>query len=231
MEISPLILIAGGLAAMFFGYFFGLFEGRGQGYKKGRAEVAEEQKKEVIERFASSPPAADPEPQPEDPGLLRVKEDAGRLLVDLDGVQVGAENISPEQRRRLIEVVTRMRPWIDARAAAPASAAVAAPPPPQPAAVAPGSLSPIVAAAAAQGDQPPASLSMVGQIDGILQKNIAGTPLAGRGIKLQDAPGGGVIVIVGLQRFASIGDVSDPEILAALRSAVAQWEKKYTPGG
>jgi hypothetical protein len=71
---------------------------------------------------------------------------------------------------------------------------------------------------------------MVGQINEILQKNIAETPLAERGVRLQDAPGGGVIVIAGLQRFASIGDVSDPEVQAALRTAIAMWEKKYTPG-
>ena len=230
MEISPLILVVGGLAAMFFGYFFGLFEGRGQGYKRGRAEAAQEQKKEVIERLASAPPATVPVPQPEEPGLLRLKEEAGNLQLHLDGVQLNAERISPEQRKRLIEVVTRMRPWIDGRISAPAAPVTpAVTPPPQPAPLPPGTISPIVAAAA-QGEVPSAPRSMVGQIDDILQQNIAGTPLAARGIKLLDAPGGGAIVMVGVQRFAGIGDVSDPEVQAALRAAVARWEKKYTPG-
>jgi len=223
-------MIAGGLAAMFFGYFFGLFEGRGQGQKKGRAEAAEQFNKELLERPAPPPPAAVPVPQPEDLGLLRLKEDAGILLLDLDGMRLPAEGISLEQRKRLIEVVTRMRPWIDGRVAAPAaSASPAASPPLQPAVPPAAPVSPVVVAAA-QGDEPSASGSMVGQIDEILQKNIAGTPLADRGIRLQDAPGGGVIVLVGLQRFASIGDVSDPEAQAALRTAIAIWEKKYTPG-
>lgn len=231
MEISPLVLIAGGLAAMFFGYFFGLFEGRGQGHKKGRAEAAEQYKKEMLERPIPPPPA--PAPQPEDPGLLRIKEDAGIMLLDLAGVRLPAEGISPEQRKRLIEVVTRMRPWIDGRPAVPSASVSPATPAvtasPQAAASPVGPVVPAVAAAV-QGEEPAAARSMVGQINEILQKNIAETPLAERGVRLQDAPGGGVIVIAGLQRFASIGDVSDPEVQAALRTAIAMWEKKYTPG-
>jgi hypothetical protein len=71
---------------------------------------------------------------------------------------------------------------------------------------------------------------MVGQIDDILQKNIAGTPLASRGVKLMDAPGGGVTVFIGMDRYSSVGEVTDPEVQAALRAAIAAWEKKYTPG-
>lgn len=230
MEISPLILIAGGLGAMFFGYFFGLVEGRGQGRKKGRAEAAEQYKIEMLERPAPPPPPAPQTPLPEDPGLLRIKEEAGMLRLDLDGVPLPLEGIAPEKRKRLIEVVTRLRPWIDGRPAAPAaSASGAATPQPQPSAPPAEPVSPAVVAAA-QGEEPAAPRSMVGQINDILQKNIAGTPLADRGLRLQDAPGGGVIVIAGLQRFASIGDVSDPEVQAALRAAIAMWEKKYTPG-
>jgi hypothetical protein len=71
---------------------------------------------------------------------------------------------------------------------------------------------------------------MVAQIDEILQKNIAGTSLANRGIRLMDAPGGGVTVFLGLDRYSSVGDVTDPEAQAAIRAAIAVWEKKYTPG-
>ncbi len=71
---------------------------------------------------------------------------------------------------------------------------------------------------------------MLGQISEILEQMIEGTPLADRGIKLLEEPGGGVTVVVGGDRYASIGEVTDPEILAALRTAIARWEKKYTPG-
>jgi hypothetical protein len=66
----------------------------------------------------------------------------------------------------------------------------------------------------------------VAQIDEILQERLAGTPLAVRGIRLQEAPDGGVIVLVGLQRFEGIDAVPDSEIKAAIRQAVAEWEKQ-----
>ena len=48
--------------------------------------------------------------------------------------------------------------------------------------------------------------------------------------KLLEDPRGGVTVVVGEERYASIGEVTDPQIQAALRAAIARWEKKYTPG-
>jgi hypothetical protein len=236
MEINLYILLAGGLAIMFFGYFFGLFEGRGQGYKKGKAEAVEKEKEELLE--GATPPGPAPIAlEPEDPGVLRLKEQDGRLRLDLDGNLVDAETISPAQRKRLIEVLSRMRPWIEARtaAASPASTAAparTAPPQPRPApAPTPRSPEPVPpAVVATPNDEPSSARTMVGQINDILQKSIAGTSLASRGIKLQEAPGGGVVVIVGLERYGGVADVPDPEVQAALRAAIAIWERKYTPG-
>jgi hypothetical protein len=39
-----------------------------------------------------------------------------------------------------------------------------------------------------------------------------------------------VIVQIGSQKFAGVGEVTDPEVQSALRAAIAAWEKKYTPG-
>jgi hypothetical protein len=66
----------------------------------------------------------------------------------------------------------------------------------------------------------------VAQIDQILQDRLVETPLAGRGIQLQESPEGGVIVWVGLQRFEGIDAVPDPEVKTAIRQAVEAWEKK-----
>ena len=71
---------------------------------------------------------------------------------------------------------------------------------------------------------------MVGQIDAILQNNLVGTPLAGRGIHLVESAQGGAMVVVGMNRYAGIGDVPDPEVQAAIRAAITEWENKYTPG-
>lgn len=227
MQINPLILFGGGLAVMFFGYFFGLVEGRGQGYKKRKAEEAETEKKEILERATPVPQPSAP-PVADDPGLLRVKEEDGRLRVDLDGQPVRAEMISTVQRRRLIELVTRMRPWLEGRSPAAASAAPAPAPRSAPFPPAPETAVP---AASVSADEPSAGpRSMVGQIDEILQKSIAGTPLANQGIKILEGAAGGVVVMVGMQRYSAVSEVPDPEVQAALRAAIAAWEKKYTPG-
>ena len=47
---------------------------------------------------------------------------------------------------------------------------------------------------------------------------------------LQESIQGGVEVYVGLNKFDAVDDVPDQEIKAAIRSAIAEWEKKYTPG-
>lgn len=233
MQINPLILIGGGLAVMFFGYFFGLFEGRGQGRKRALAEFAQKEKEAIIEQPAPPAPAA--ASTPDDPGLLRLKDEQGLLRLELDGSAVEAAVMSIQQRRRLIEVVTRMRPWLEppqpAKAAsAPASMTPPVSPQPQPAApVQPAPLPP--APVPARSDEPAsAPSSMIAQIDDILQKKIAGTTLAERGIRIMDAPGGGVVVLVGRQRYPAVSDVPDAEVQAALRAAIATWEQKYTPG-
>jgi hypothetical protein len=39
-----------------------------------------------------------------------------------------------------------------------------------------------------------------------------------------------VTVTVGANTYASIDDVADAEVKSAIRAAVAEWEKKSTPG-
>lgn len=71
---------------------------------------------------------------------------------------------------------------------------------------------------------------MVAQIDEILQQRIVNTPLELIGLRLEETPGGGVTVVVGSKRYAGVGEVPDPEVQNALRTAIAIWEKKFTPG-
>jgi hypothetical protein len=74
------------------------------------------------------------------------------------------------------------------------------------------------------------SLSIVQQIDMVLQERLLNSPLTGRGIRLQESIQGGVEVYVGLQKFHAVDDVPDEEIKTAIRASIAEWEKKYTPG-
>ena len=66
--------------------------------------------------------------------------------------------------------------------------------------------------------------SIVNQIDDILQKNIAGTPLAQREVRMIESPTKGVLVKVGPLYFDEVDTVTDPEVKAAVQAAVAEWE-------
>ena len=66
---------------------------------------------------------------------------------------------------------------------------------------------------------------MVEEIDEIMQNMIKGTPLENRGVRIaQDRLG--IVVWIGLDHFEGIDAVKDPEIQAALRKAVSEWESR-----
>ena len=237
--------IIGWIAAIIFVYIFGLYEGRGQGYKKRKAEEQQEKKDQP------SPAPAKPEViTMDDPGILRVKNENGSFALDLDGRRVNPITLSPDQRKRLIDMLNIMRPWLEGRPAAtvtpqPATlderldALGTSSPPSQPPSLPRVSLpsQPIasppapVSSTIAKEDRPVApGNSIVSQIDTVLQSRLEGSPLQERGIFLTQSPEGGVMVYVGLTRYSGIDEVPDPEILAAIRAAISEWEDKYTPG-
>jgi hypothetical protein len=234
--------IVGWIAGLVFVYIFGLYEGRGQGYKKRKAEEANE-KKDV----------AEPRPvtvKVDDPGLLRIRNENGGLTLDLDGTRLEPSALTAEQRKRLIEMVTMMRPWLEgkpataptlvtappsqprpAAAASQSAASAPLPPVPQPTSAKKSETPTAPAATIANDDRPAAPAgSIVNQIDAILQAHLVGTPLAERGVFLTQSPEGGVIVYVGLSKYVGVEDVPDEEVKAAIRAAIKEWENKYTPG-
>jgi len=225
--------ILGWIAGLVFVYIFGLFEGRGQG-RKQRMEEEEQEKKE----HPAPPPV-----KVDDPGLLRIKNESGTMTLDLDGQRVNPTSLTPDQRKRLIEMLNIMRPWLEGK---PASVPVPTGPPPAKPTPAPAPITATPPQPAAQptpskpvkssgnkgkddeAEAPPTSI--VGQINLVLQKNIANTPLASRGVTLMESLSGGVNVYVGIQRYELIDDVPDEEIRAAIRAAISEWEDTATPG-
>ncbi len=153
-----------------------------------------------------------------------------------------------EQRKRLIEMLNLMRPWLEGR---PVTAPAPTPPPvaqPKPV-TAPRPGIPVLSTPPASQPSSPAQPiapktgmiapedrpvapagSIVSQIDSILQTRLVGTPLEERGVFLAQSSEGGVIVYVGLTKYMSVDDVPDPQIKAAIRAAISEWENKYTPG-
>lgn len=185
----------------------------------------------------------------DDPGLMRIKNENGLLTLDLDGVRVNPSALSTEQRKRLIEMLNAMRPWLEGKPAS--TPAPMTPPQPTPVPVADtrqGTATPIAfplprpvtqpqpstpkpsPSTRKKEDEPEAApTSIVGQINAILQARIVNTPLMSRGVTLMESITGGVNVYVGIQRYEAIDDVPDDEIKAAIRAAIAEWEDKYTP--
>jgi len=233
-SFSPLIAIVIFMVFMFFGYGFGLFEGRNQGYKKRKEE-------ERGERPAQeSLPAGSPVIQaPPSPSLLRLSQnDSGNLRLEMDNQPINTASMTSDQRRRLIELLTVIRPWLEGKPAAPPAARPLSRPTPAPPAAkmpVPQTTSrpapPPVPLKTDKDEEESAALqSMVVQIDSILQSHMAGTPLEEKGVRLQESLHGGVLVWVGLDKFEAIDEVPDDEIKQAIRAAIAEWEKKYTPG-
>jgi len=238
------------IAGLIFVYIFGLYEGRNQGYKKRKAEEVQEKK----DQPAAPAPVAETITV-DDPGLLRIKNESGSFALDLDGTRVNPLSLSPDQRRRLVDMLNIMRPWLEGRSAsAPAPAPAPSQPtsiserletfagtptqnepaPVQPARPASQPIPPLTSprpSTIAKEDRPftPAN-SIVGQIDSVLQARLEGTSLGERGIFLTQSPEGGVIVYVGLTRYNGVDEVPDPEIKAAIRAAISEWEDRYTPG-
>jgi len=178
--------------------------------------------------------------QQDDPGLLRLKNENGQIKFEMDGAVV--ENVlSAEKRKRLIELVTILRPWLEGgqpqQAVTPPATPVQTsrvPDPPQavtPPLVPKPATQPLTPAAKkAEAEKSIAALSIVGQIDAVLQARLADSPLAKRGVRLQESALGEVEVYVGLDKFHSVDVVPDEAIKTAIRAAISEWEDKYTPG-
>jgi hypothetical protein len=238
MQFNLPILIGISLAAMFFGYFFGLFEGRGQGYKKHKKETEQGEAKDPALQTPLPPDSPSP---PVEGSLLRLSRDQeDQIRLDLDGQRVDTARFAPQQRKRLIELMVLMRPWIEAgtmqKTVPPSPLAprpASAPPPPAAKTQTPSSPAKAPPARSAPAPLPKedsAPTSMVGQIDAILQTRLIGTPLENRGIQLVESAQGTVIVVVGQDRYTGVGEVPDPVVQAAIKAAISEWERRYTPG-
>ena len=183
-----------------------------------------------------------------EPSLLKLtSEDGFRVQIEMDGAPLTAP-LTADRKKRLIELLSHVRPWLEGGTAAPQPAAplqpvakpVVAPPAalePAPVPAAPPVIKPVPVKLTLNPQKPKVDaetefklLSMVKQIDVVLQRRIAGTPLETMGIHLNDTLQGGLEVQVGSQKYEMIDDVPDPNIQAAIRAAIAEWEQKHVPG-
>ncbi len=236
--LTPILI---GLGALLVGWVIGFFDSNLRTSKKikeaearAQAAVKEAQDKiaEVEARAALLPATESPNAET----LLRLQKKDGNLVLELDGQQALASRLSAAEKKRLVGLLTLMRPWLDAdapqmdalRPSAPMPSAGTLHTPPAPAPVIAVVPAPDAKADAKKPAPPPQSI--VEQIDSILQARMVKTPLAQKDVRLQESHEGGVVVMVGMQRYETVEDVPDPEIKTAIRAAIEEWEKKYTPG-
>jgi hypothetical protein len=241
LNLTPILIP---LLALLVGWAIGFFDSNLRTSKKiKQAEDSAKAAIEAAERKAAQIQAATPNAPASDgdPGLMRIKNENGRLTLDLDGVRMNTSALTAEQRKRLIDMLTAIRPWLEGKPASPPPAippqpapaaaprAVSSTPPPRP--VPPSSASRPTPTTKRKEDEPEAApTSIVGQINMILQARIAHTPLAARGIALLESPAGGVLVYIGMEKYEGVDAVPDEEVKSAIRAAIAEWETKFTPG-
>jgi hypothetical protein len=226
INIVPAIILI--IVAAIAGYGLGILDSRLTGALKQKIDDSAEEKKEKKEETVN----------PDEHTVLKVTVNlALKWHVELDGVRVEPENLTAEQRTRLVNTVVQIRPWIDAKPApspapqppaprlAPVSMASANAPtiPPPRVDIARG-VRTLIQNEVKKPEAPP--MSIVAMIDDVLQKQLAGTPLEEKGIHLEEGAVGEVIVLVGKEYYPGIDAVPDPEIRGVIRTAIATWEKK-----
>lgn len=208
------------------GYILGLVESRIKQKSKDRKEEQTEDS-EPIEKIVYLP-SPDGEPNY---ALAITEKEAGKIEIKLDGeILENRMAVAPNQQKRLLSLIVALRPWVAANAA-PADPIVSAEP-----VSTPSPAPPVTAAAepvAMPGDEeksPPVSdLSMVEQIDKILQNNLDGHSLKKMGIRLQESITGGVNFYVGLTRYEFIDEIPDQDVQAFIQKAISEWEENATP--
>ncbi len=235
--LTPILISLGALIA---GWAIGFFDSNNRSAKKIKEAEARagQTQKEAERKIAQAEQklalnAAGPQ---NDPGLLRIKNENGHVVVEMDGLPVSGV-LSPDRRKRLIDLLTILRPYLEggqtqqpAPMSTPVQRPISRPSPPAPVQPVKPTLGAILSPTKKTTEEKPyASLNIVGQIDFILQSRLMNTPLAGQGIRLQESLQGAVEVYVGLQKFPSVDDVPNETIKTAIRAAIAEWEEKYTP--
>ncbi|GAB4473792.1 MAG: hypothetical protein Kow0088_09320 [Anaerolineales bacterium] len=77
-------------------------------------------------------------------------------------------------------------------------------------------------------NEPPQSIAM--QVNEILQRKLQERGWSGRGIRLMELPQKGMVVLIGLEQYATVDEVPDLEIQAIIHAAVREWEIKMYGG-
>jgi hypothetical protein len=176
-----------------------------------------------------------------DPNLVEAarlwwNRESGGLVLETGGHNYQkASEMPAQQRERVSEAIVGLLDWLGSAETDPNTSSTTAP------SISSGrdlldeqvanksSLNPVdVITQALDADVPQSvdvPLSIVAQIDTILQEKIREIDLKERAVRLLEVPGGGMVVLVGLNKYESIDEVPDGQVKELIRASVAEWEQ------
>jgi hypothetical protein len=76
-----------------------------------------------------------------------------------------------------------------------------------------------------EGEAEVKMLSVIEEVNDILQKKLTGSPLSGKGIHLMENHNREIRFWVGLNSYDDVEDIPDPEVRQIIDAAVKEWEK------
>ena len=156
-----------------------------------------------------------------------------RLVIEMDGVSHYQESeLHTEQSRRITGLLGELQAWMDVSpsAVSPIQSDTFIPAVSttgeetkstslKPLKIFSRSLQPLKKAGSSDPD-----LSILAQVDEILQSKLEGIHLDDQGIRLVEGPDQGMVIEVGLNRYTEIDAVPDERVRQLIRLSVAEWE-------
>ena len=239
MEITP-ITIGILVAVWVVGYLLGLAEAaiKNDNKEKKKSEdiapIEGNSDDEVTELSPSSKNTLEPE-------VLAIFERiSGALKLRLDGEMVEYKSdLTAEQHDRLLKLVVSLRPWLETKKEKDSLA-----PLPQDAKISTMPASLVKAATELRKNEEGndaaenydgdgglgyANLSMVEQINRILQKKLSQSHLDKHGIQLGASISGSLLIQIGVKEYEWIDEIPEKEVQDIIREAIAEWEENTTP--
>ncbi len=169
--------------------------------------------------------------KPQEPALVQIRRTKKKaLLLDMSGQRwEKPDDLPADSRKELTAIVQELGAWVEP-SPAPVSNTDAYEPKPAKNSLFSRSYSPWrtpkkepAFPVKVEPSIPP--VSMVTQIDAILQQKLAGTPFSNLDIHLVESPTGEVNIQVGAIRHPAVDSIPNPEIQELIRQSVAEWEK------
>ncbi len=219
MQTALLVFIV--IFALAIGFFLGLFllsmnsPLLNKLFQKDEPE-SEEMLPGSVEKTLSGTIESSPQikkPSPNSHLLMQVWKEEGKPPVyDLNGTYVDKDKLPQE----VLNIITVQQE---------ASSTPEPQTPIQPQSPSEDALVPPIIEVEEEGEPEIKMLSVVDEVNDILQKKLHGSPLAGKGIHLMENHNKEIRFWVGLNSFNDVEEIPDPEVRQIIDESVREWEK------